>query len=116
MKWLVGILIVPILLFVGYTALVLHWSFSTGERAGYLLKFSKKGWICKTWEGELTMTALPGATPEKFIFTVRDDAVAAQMNKALGQKVRVSYNQHRGIPTNCFGDTEYFGTKIETIP
>ena len=68
-----------ILLFSAYVWLALHWSYSDGERAGYVQKFSSKGWICKTWEGELSLVAIPGAAPEKFLFTVRDDAVAQQV-------------------------------------
>ena len=78
-------------------------------------KLSRKGWVCKTWEGELSLVALPGAAPEKFEFSVRDDAVAARINAAVGQRVALSYEQHRGIPSSCFGDTEYFITDVKVI-
>jgi hypothetical protein len=91
-----------------YVAIALNWSYSEGERAGFLQKISIKGWVCKTWEGELSMVALPGAAPEKFLFTVRDSAVAVQVNAMTGKKVVLSYEQHRGLPTSCFGDTDYF--------
>jgi len=91
-----------------YTYAALHWSYSQGERAGFLQKVSHKGWICKTWEGELSLVALPGAAPEKFFFTVRDDAVAAQVNAAAGKRVSLQYEQHKGLPSSCFGDTDYF--------
>ncbi|HEV8577658.1 MAG TPA: hypothetical protein VGX68_01140 [Thermoanaerobaculia bacterium] len=109
------ILLVPILLFVLYVWLALHFNYSEGERAGYVQKFSRKGWICKTWEGELAMVNLPGAMPEIFSFSVRDDAVAAQVNKTLGRRVRLHYEQHKGIPTSCFGETEYFVTAVEPV-
>ncbi|MFM6991491.1 MAG: hypothetical protein ACKOWD_09375, partial [Rhodoferax sp.] len=80
-----------------YVYLALHWSYSQGERAGFLQKVSHKGWICKTWEGELSLVALPGAAPEKFFFTVRDDAVAAQVNAAAGKRVSLQYEQHKGL-------------------
>src|SRR5262245_23778711 len=86
----------------------LHWSYSDGERAGFVQKFSRKGWICKTWEGELAMANLPGAMPQVFQFTVRDPAVAEQINRSMGQRVALHYEQHKGIPTTCFGETEYF--------
>ena len=87
-----------------------NFTYSSGERAGYVQKFSKKGWLCKTWEGELAMANLPGAMPEVFRFTVRDDAVAGQINRNMGQRVALHYEQHLGLPTSCFGETEYFVT------
>lgn len=107
-----GFVMVLLLLFAAYTWLMLHWSYSTGERAGFMQKLSNKGWFCKTWEGELSLVALPGAAPEKFFFTVRDDAVAAQINKLVGRRVALTYEQHVGLPTSCFGDTEYFITEV----
>ena len=102
-------------LFALYVFLALQWSYSTGERAGFLQKVSYKGWICKTWEGELSLVALPGAAPEKFLFTVRDDAVAQKVNAATGKRVSLQYEQHKGLPTSCFGDTDYFVIGITEI-
>jgi len=102
-------------LFVLYVLLALRFNYSEGERAGYVQKFSHKGWLCKTWEGELAMVNLPGAMPEIFRFSVRDDAVAAQVNESLGRRVRLHYEQHKGIPTSCFGETEYFVTAAEPV-
>jgi len=90
-------------------------SYSQGERAGYVQKFSKKGWICKTWEGELAMVSIPGTMPEKFYFTVRGDAVAARINVTLGQRVALTYAQHKGVPTSCFGETEYFVQDVRIV-
>ena len=106
--------IVLALLFALYTWSALTWTYSSGERAGYVQKFSKKGWICKTWEGELALVSIPGTMSEKFYFTVRDDSVAALINQGMGKRVALSYNQHKGIPTSCFGETEYFvgGVKV----
>lgn len=95
-------------LFALYTWTVLHWSYSEGERAGYLQKLSKKGWLCKTWEGEILLSSMPGAIPERFAFTVRDPAVVQQLQSAMGQRVQLSYSQHVGLPTSCFGETGYF--------
>jgi hypothetical protein len=91
-----------------YIWTVLHWSYSEGERAGYLQKLSRKGWLCKTWEGEILLSSMPGAIPERFAFTVRDDAVVKQLQAAMGQRVQITYEQHVGIPTDCFGETSYF--------
>jgi hypothetical protein len=90
----------------------LHYTYSRGERAGYIQKISQKGWICKTWEGELAMANLPGAMPQIFPFTVRDAGVARQIEQNAGRPVALTYEQHRGIPTTCFGETEYFITRV----
>ncbi|TLZ71760.1 MAG: hypothetical protein E6K06_05655 [Methanobacteriota archaeon] len=110
-----GLVIAPLLGFALYTWSALSWSYAKGERAGYVQKFSKKGWICKTWEGELAMVALPGAMPEMFYFTVRGDSVAASVNAALGKRVALAYEQHKGLPTRCFGETEYFVTNVKVV-
>jgi hypothetical protein len=102
-------------LFALYIFIALNWSYSTGERAGFLQKVSNKGWICKTWEGELSLVAIPGAAPEKFLFTVRDEAVAQQLNSVAGKRVTLKYEQHRGLPTTCFGDTDYFVVGVAVI-
>jgi hypothetical protein len=98
-----------------YIWAVFSWSYSQGERAGFLQKVSYKGWVCKTWEGELSLVAMPGAAPEKFLFTVRDDAVAKQLNAVAGKRVTLQYEQHRGLPTSCFGDTDYFVVGVAVI-
>ena len=104
----VAAVVVPILLFAAYTWLALHWSYSSGSRAGYIQKFSKRGWVCKTWEGELAIVNVPGALQQTFAFTVRDEAVAQKINALMGKRVALTYEEHRGLPTTCFGDTGYF--------
>ena len=102
-----------------YFWIALAWSYSSGERAGWVQKFSHKGWLCKTWEGELAMVAMPGAAPEKFEFTVRDETVAKQLTAAMGQRVALHYEQKVGLPTSCFGDTRYYVTGVtvaEQVP
>ena len=107
----VSVIVGAAVLFALYLWTVLHWSYSEGERAGYLQKLSRKGWLCKTWEGELLLSSMPGAIPERFAFTVRDEAVVRQLQAAMGQRVQLSYSQHVGMPTSCFGDTQYFVDK-----
>lgn len=115
-KYFAIFIVLLIVLAAAYTWLTVHFVYSSGERAGFMQKLSKKGWMCKTWEGELSLVALPGAAPEKFLFTVRDDAVAARINAAVGQRVTLYYEQHKGIPSDCFGETEYFVTDMHVIP
>jgi hypothetical protein len=95
-----------------WTAFTLTWSYSAGERAGYVQKFSRKGWICKTWEGEMAMVTMPGTIAEKFFFTVRDDAVADRVNATVGSRVVLDYEEHMWIPFSCFGDTGHFVTGV----
>lgn len=109
---LVGLILLAAMIFSAYIWVVLSWSYSTGERAGLMQKISRKGWLCKTWEGELLLTSMPGAIPEKFEFSVRDEALANQLIEHTGQKLILTYAQHKGIPTSCFGDTEYFVEKM----
>ena len=112
--WVAAIVVTPILLFAIYTATSLTWSYSDGDRSGVLYKFSSKGWICKTWEGELNIT--PGAaSPSIWYFTVRDNDVAKLVNGALGTKVALHYSEHPGVPTSCFGDTRYFVTAVRAV-
>jgi hypothetical protein len=95
--------------------LALNWSYSDGERTGYLQKFSRKGWICKTHEGELAMTTVPGVAPILWDFTVRDEGIVTQINTLVGQRVVLHYEEHRGLPTSCFGDTAYFVDRIQAL-
>ncbi|HZF81508.1 MAG TPA: hypothetical protein VEZ89_17155 [Rubrivivax sp.] len=102
-----------------YVWAALSWSFSSGERAGWVQKLSHKGWICKTWEGELALVSLPGTTPEKFLFTIWDDKVAEQVTKVMGKRVSLHYEEKVGLPGSCFGDTRYYVTAVtasEDIP
>ena len=113
--WIIGILLVLLVGFILYIWITLTWSFSKGERTGYIQKLSKSGWVCKTWEGEMAMVTMPGAIPEKFLFSVRDDKVAERINRFAGKRVALVYEQHKGIPTSCFGETEYFVVDIKAI-
>ena len=115
LKTLTILLVSAIALFSLYVYMALNWSYSSGERAGFLQKVSHKGWICKTWEGELSLVAMPGSAPEKFLFTVRDEVVAQKVSAAAGKRVTLNYEQHKGLPSSCFGDTEYFVIDVKPI-
>jgi hypothetical protein len=110
-RFLLGLLVVALLV-AAYFFLALQWSYSSGERAGWVQKFSHKGWVCKTWEGELALVSLPGSSVEKFLFTVRDDEVAKQVSAATGKRVTLHYEEKVGLPTSCFGETRHFVTKV----
>lgn len=110
--WTVAVLILAP---AAYFLFVFNWSYSNGERAGWVQKFSSKGWFCKTWEGEMAMVSLPGSTPEKFYFTVWDDNVAEKINQAMGKRVSLQYAQKVGIPTSCFGETRYYVTGVHVV-
>ena len=110
-----GLLALVVLVLGIWTLITLNYTYSSGERAGYVQKISEKGWVCKTWEGEIAMANLPGAMPEIFAFSVRDDAIAQQISALAGQRVSLTYDEHPGIPTSCFGDTAYFIVKVTPI-
>lgn len=114
-KGLIVVVVAIAVLAAGYLYAALSWSFSKGDRVGYVQKFSEKGWICKTWEGELQMLPVPGAIPERFLFSVRDKAVVTKINSSLGKKISLTYEQHKGIPTTCFGETQYFIVDARTV-
>ena len=108
--------ILPILLVALWTTIALNWAYSRGDRAGYIQKFSEKGWLCKTWEGEIAMVNMPGQAQEKFAFSVHDDSIAHEITRLMGSRVSIHYEQHPGIPLRCFGDTEYFVTGVRAAP
>jgi hypothetical protein len=110
-----GSVIGALVLIALYTMFMLWWSYSEGERAGVLQKFSKRGWICKTYEGELALYVVGGIAPQIWNFSVRDPQVAEQLHKAVGQQVRLHYTEHPGLPTACFGETDYFADRFEIM-
>ncbi|MEY3272546.1 MAG: hypothetical protein RLZZ341_1447 [Pseudomonadota bacterium] len=119
LKFVLLPLIVLAVLAAGWIWAALSWSYSEGERAGWVQKLSKKGWLCKTWEGELSLVSLPGSTAEKFFFTVHDEAVAADITRHIGKRVALHYEEKVGLPSSCFGETRHFITKVtltEDIP
>jgi len=117
-KLLIGLLIlilVPVVIAALWVWIALGYTYASGERAGYIQKISKKGWLCKTWEGELAMANLPGTMPQIFTFTVRNDSIAHVIEQNAGRQVSLTYQQHRGVPTSCFGETEYFVTGVHKV-
>ena len=114
-RLLLTLLLFVLLLAAGWIWLSLNWSYSDGERAGYVQKLSRKGWLCKTWEGEIAMVTMPGAIPDKFEFSVRDDAVAKRINELSGKRVVLDYRQYKFIPSSCFGETEYFIDAVREV-
>ena len=119
-RWLMVIgglvVLLPVVLLTIWSLVALTWSYSEGDRAGYVQKFSKKGWVCKTWEGELSMINIPGAAPERWNFTVRDDSVAGVLSGLMGKRVSIHYQEHPGVPTSCFGETRYYVTGAREVP
>ena len=112
---IIGIVVGAVILVAAYFWAVLSWNYSTGERAGWVKKLSKKGWFCKTWEGEMAMVSMPGAVPEKFYFTVWDDGVADDINKVMGKRVSLHYEEKVGLPTSCFGETRHYVTQVTGV-
>ena len=115
-KLLLGLVVLgPLAVFAAWSAIALTYTYSEGQRVGYNQKLSRKGWLCKTWEGDIALTAAPGVAPEMFHYSVRDDSVARAIQALEGQRVTIQYEQHRGLPTSCFGETQYFATGVQRV-
>ncbi len=112
---LLFVLIVPGGAFAAWVSATLNLTYSSGDRAGYVQKLSKKGWICKTWEGELAQANIPGSMPQIFKFSIRNDSIASLLQRDMGKQVSVSYAEHRGVPTTCFGETNYYITNVHMV-
>ena len=112
---LLALLLIPAVIVALWIWVTLGYTYAVGERAGYVQKISKKGWLCKTWEGELAMANLPGTMPQIFSFTVRNDSIAHVIEQNAGKQVSLTYEQHRGVPSSCFGETEYFVTRVSRV-
>jgi hypothetical protein len=115
LKYSLWVLILPVILFALYTWAALTWVYSSGERAGYVQKLSQKGFVCKTYEGELVLVSMPGTQAEKFFFTVKDAVVAKRINETVGKRVRLIYEEHIGIPSSCFGESGYFVQDVQLL-
>jgi hypothetical protein len=111
--WLILIVVVVIGV---WSAFSLSWAYSEGDRAGVLQKFSKKGWLCKTYEGELALYIVGGVAPQIWQFSTRDDDLAKQLSGAVGKNIQLHYTEHRGIPTKCFAETPYFARSFQVVP
>lgn len=109
------VLVLAALLVALWSWFALSWSYSEGERAGVLQKFSKKGWICKTYEGELALYVVSGVAPQIWYFSTRDEALAKQLSGAVGEQIRLHYAEHRGLPTSCFAETPYFAESFTKV-
>jgi hypothetical protein len=113
---LLVVLVLAVLAGALWTWFSLSWAYSEGERAGVLQKFSKKGWICKTYEGELALYVVGGVAPQIWYFSARDDKVAQELSAAVGEHIRLHYTEHRGVPTSCFAETPYFAESFDKVP
>jgi len=102
------LVLIPLIGMSIWVGVTLSYTYSEGTRTGFVQKLSRKGWVCKTWEGELAMTTQPGTAPQIFRFSVRSDSVAREIERIEGSQVTLMYKEHRGVPTACFGETEYF--------
>lgn len=110
--WVVLIVVAGIALWTTFTLL---WPYSEGDRAGVLQKFSKKGWLCKTYEGELALYIVGGVAPQIWQFSTRDEDLAKQLSAAVGKNIQLHYTEHRGVPTQCFAETPYFAQGFHVV-
>ena len=117
-RWVVILLLLIIVGTGLWTWLTLAWAYAEGERAGVLQKFVRRGWVCKTNEGEIALYygggqyMGAGISPQLWDFSVRDKAVAADLSKAVGHRVQLHYTEHPGIPTSCFAETRFLVDRV----
>ena len=117
-RWLTILLLLVIVGTGLWTWLTLAWAYAEGERAGVLQKFVRRGWVCKTREGEIALYygggqyLGSGASPQLWDFSVRDNSVAEDLSKAVGHRVQLHYTEHPGIPTSCFAETRFLVDKV----
>jgi hypothetical protein len=109
------ILLIAVVAVVGWTAFTLSWAYSEGDRAGVLQKFSKRGWVCKTYEGELALYIVGGVAPQIWNFSTRDEELARKLTEVVGKNIQLHYAEHRGVPTNCFAETSYFAESFVVV-
>ena len=109
------LILIVVLIPVLWTWFSLSWAYSEGERAGVLLKFSKKGWLCKTYEGELALYVVGGVAPQIWHVSTRDADLAKALSQAVGEEIRLNYSEHRFVPSTCFADTPYFAQSFQRI-
>lgn len=102
--------VIAFLMGYGWYSWEYNFTYSEGERVGVVQKFSKKGNVFKTYEGELLLTN--GMNSEKFLFSVSEDSVANKLMSVEGQKVAIHYEQkHSTLPWR--GETTYFVNSVE---
>jgi hypothetical protein len=119
-KILLGIVAVLLLVLVGYYFYT-QYTYSEGIRAGQLVKFSKKGFVFKTYEGELNLGGINAnqgngamVVNNMWDFSVVDEAVANDIMKYDGQKITVHYQEKvKALPWQ--GETRYFVDRVEPI-
>ena len=112
---MIWLLVIVIAVLVAWAAFSLSWAYSEGDRAGVLQKFSRKGWLCKTYEGELALYIVGGVAPQIWQFSTRDEELAKQLTDAVGKNIQLHYTEHRGVPTNCFAETPYFARSFRVV-
>ena len=123
MKRLLIVVVVLLVLALGLTYLAFNVSYSSGERAGTVSKFSHRGYVFKTYEGDLNVGGFSGntgnLTPQIWSFSVENgqDSIAKKLEGAMltGKRVRLHYEQ-KYFKLYWKGEAEYFVTEIAEAP
>lgn len=111
---LLTLIMFPAVVFGVWSAVTLGWTYSEGDRPGFVQKIATKGYVCKTWEGIL-YNDLQGFRADSFQFTVRSDSLAKVLQGLTGKRVSLHYQQHVNVPSSCFGDSEYFVSGVREL-
>lgn len=112
------LIILLILVVLGIAVTQAHITYSEGSRSGYIKKFSKNGYIIKTYEGDLVQQINGVLTADSFHFTVKDDKIVQDITRALNnnERVEVKYKQQLYLFQALHGDTQYFVTEVKLNP
>ena len=110
-KIIISTVLILILIIAGYFTFVYYVSYSEGYRAGKLVKFTHRGIIFKTWEGELSQGV---SDAQRFEFSVekKEKEVIQQLKDLQGKLVKLTYKE-RFATFPWLGDAKYFVTKVE---
>ncbi|HCE59162.1 MAG TPA: hypothetical protein DER09_15345 [Prolixibacteraceae bacterium] len=112
--WILFVLVIVIAAFIYFKY---AFDYSKGYRAGLLQKFSEKGVVFKTYEGEMILSSVQSnanvaIASEKFLFSVADESVAKQMEQIQGKNVVVHYREKKGtLPWR--GDSPYIVDSVK---
>jgi hypothetical protein len=116
LSWLILVVIIVL-------AALVYWkyffTYSEGYRAGLLQKFSKKGVVFKTYEGEMILSSVRSnrdiaIASEKFFFSAKTEDVANKLNQLQGEYIVVHYREKNGV-LPWVGETRYLVDSVKIV-
>ena len=114
LRWLLFLIVISLAVFIYFKY---FFTYSEGYRAGLLQKFSNKGMIFKTYEGEMILSSVASTSEvalasEKFLFSVTNKDIVRQFDTLQGRNVIVHYDEKRGV-LFWRGDSRYLVDSVK---